>query len=215
MSIEAARAIVATPREKSSWTYLLERQACPDEPNCFIWTDDEEFAERWNKIAGKAAGSADVGTEAKEGVGDKTFALFFTYKGEKVQVPLSFSRDDGLITIHTLSQLVKADSGIRFVVDSYHSSDLAFLALSPRDWESLESEFGADAVAYRFLAIPQDFDDFFRQAFSDENNRTYLIEEIVSSVKPGWKERLFSFVRKHWLVVLFFAVFVIVLMFGR
>lgn len=214
MSIETARAIVAIPREKSSWDYILERHDRPDGPDCFIWSDDEEFAERWNEIAGKAAGSEDVRVESTEDVGD-AFALFFTYKGTKVQVPLSFSRDDGLITIHTLSQLVKTDSDIRFFVDSYHSSDLAFLALSPRDWNSLEAEFGVDAVAYRFLAIPRNFDDFVRQAFADENNRTYPDEETVSSVRPGWKERLFSFVRKHWLVVSFFAFFIGVLIFGH
>ena len=88
-------------------------------------------------------------------------------------MPLTHSRDDQLVIVHTLGRLVRRDSDIRFCLDSHHSSDLAFLALAPAHWKALEKDFGADTVAYRFLSLPEKLKEFETKAFSKKNNRKY------------------------------------------
>jgi hypothetical protein len=62
---------------------------------------------------------------------------------------------------------VKHDSDIRFCVDSWHSSDRAFIALPPVDWQALEKEFGKEEIAYRFLELPKDLQHFLDQAYTE------------------------------------------------
>ncbi len=47
---------------------------------------------------------------------------------------------------------------VRCCVDSIGLMFLAFLVLPPADWEQLEREFGAAAMAYRFMTLPADID---------------------------------------------------------
>jgi hypothetical protein len=51
---------------------------------------------------------------------------------------------------------------VRCCVDSIGLTFLAFLVLPPADWEQLEREFGAAAMAYRFMALPADMDAFIQ-----------------------------------------------------
>jgi len=187
----AARSILALSEEEDSWDFIKE------EHDPFIWTDDDDTPERWNEITAKSK-LPRVGHRIDSS--DKDEREFLTYKGKTVEVPLTHSRDDRLIILHTLARLVREDSDIRFCMDSYHSSNLAFLALPPADWKALEKEFGAKAVAFRFLAFPKDLKKFHEKAFSDENNRRYgdeeeeetptekalgaLMDEIVGVAKP-------------------------------
>ena len=161
--LSAARSILAIPRDESSWDFIKE------EHDSFIWTDDDTV-EQWNKIAKKMKLPR---VEDRVETSGKDERELLTYKGETVEVPLTHSRDDRLVIIHTLGRRVTADSDIRFCLDSFHSSNLAFLALPPADWKALEKQFGRKAVAYRFLAFPKDLEEFFDQAFSNKNNREY------------------------------------------
>lgn len=114
--------------------------------------------------------------------------MFLTYRQTTVEVPLTHSRDDQLVIVHTLARLVRRDSDIRFCLDSHHSSDLAFLALPPGDWKALEKEFGTDTVAYRFLSLPEKLKEFEKKAFSKKNKRQYKPLEYGPSAahrRPG------------------------------
>jgi len=184
--LSAARAMLAIPEDQSSWDCICE------DTKSFLWTDDDTI-EPWNEIA--VAGGLPQVEQRVDGESAESERMFLTYKGNKVEVPLTHSRDDRLGILHTLGWLVRNDSEIRFCLDSYHSSDLAFLALPPQDWKALEREFGAKAVAFRFLAFPKDLEKFFEEAFSEENNRGYgpnaatekaviaLLKEVTSVVK--------------------------------
>jgi hypothetical protein len=177
MSLSAARSILAVPEDESSWDCIR------GERDSFIWTDDDEPIRTWNEIAAKSRLPA-TGHRIDSSAEDER--EFLTYKGRTVEVPLTHSRDDGLIVLHTLARLVRQHSDIRFCVDSGHSSNLAFLALAPAAWKALEKEFGRKAVAYRFLPFPEDLGEFLDQAFSEENNREYrepersLVEEKMA-----------------------------------
>ena len=139
-----------------------------DKHGVFIWDADGEEASAWNLPRAGDPGHQDLLVTV-----DDEDRSFMTYKGRTVQVPLTNSSDDNAISIHTLSQLVRAESELRFCVDSAHSSDTAFLALAPAEWGQLEAEFGRTAVDYRFLRIPADLDAFFEQAYGDGNDRNY------------------------------------------
>lgn len=146
-SYAAARAILAIPKEKSSWTRYIQRDEHADE---FLWTGNGDAVDRWNA---QFAGKHGVQPVAFSVEGKKE-DVFLAYRGRKRQAPVKHDRDDDMAVLLTLNQLVKGIAEIRFCVDSYHASDLAFLAMPPFEWAALEAEFGAPAVAYRFMPLP-------------------------------------------------------------
>jgi hypothetical protein len=154
VSLMHARAMCSRGTIGDSWDYVLAH------PAEFIWSDDEQPVATWNEMAGHDAGAEAV--EEKWSDHDK---LEYLYRGRSIQVPLRSTREDNLIAIHTLAQLVKADSEIRFCRTSAHNSDVAFLPLPPADWVKLESDVSRKAVAEQFLPLRPLFDDFMSEAF--------------------------------------------------
>jgi hypothetical protein len=190
MQLETARAMLAVGQDASSWDTMLEAT------ESFLWTD-ADVVESWNGMAAQR-GLPAVQVATKGDSADEA-RCFLTYGGKTVEAPSEHSVDVRLVDIHTLARLVKNDLEIRFCVDSFHSSDLAFLALPPGDWRALEKEFGVKGVAFRFLPLARSLDKFEEQAFSDENNRYYgeepepteaekaanaLLDEVAAIVKP-------------------------------
>jgi hypothetical protein len=146
-SYRAARAMLALARQKDSWEHYMLKPEHEDE---FLWTGDGEAVERWNELY---AGKRDIGTVTATVEGRKEH-FFLAYGASKLQAPVKHDRDDEMVVVLTLNRLVKNVTEVRFCVDSHHSSDLAFLALPPAEWAALEAEFGAPALAYRFLPLP-------------------------------------------------------------
>lgn len=149
-----ARAMLALSPLRDSWTYYMQKDEHERE---FLWTGDGEAVERWNELF---AGKDDVATVNATVEGRKE-NFFLAYDGCKLQAPVAHDRDDEMVVVLTLNRLVKDVTEIRFCVDSYHSSDLAFLALPPGEWAALEAEFGAPAVAYRFMPLPDTMATFW------------------------------------------------------
>jgi hypothetical protein len=169
MSFRAARATLAVPRNASSWDRYIVQDQHIDE---FLWTADGDPVERWNALfAGKnGAGRVDFTVEGKKE------HFYLAYGGRKVQVPVKHDRDDAMAVMVTLNNLVKSVAEIRFCVDSCHSSDLAFLAMPPGEWAALEAESGPEAVAYRFMALPDTMAKFwprYRKTTDEVRARVY------------------------------------------
>lgn len=161
MILDVARQFLSIPTEVDTWDFMYEN------PVNFIWSENFHPND-WNNYVGNTPENK-VDLTRVENVG-----VYFTYQNLSSKVNLVGDRDDDLRAVHCLSQLVKYDSEIRFCVDSYHFvRDKAFFALPPKDWSLLELEFGIHAVAYRFLKISSNLEQFFDEAFSDENNRSY------------------------------------------
>lgn len=146
-SYAAARAILAIPKDKSSWTRYIQRDEHADE---FLWTGNGEAVDRWNALFAGKQGMQPVSFSVE----GKNKDFFLAYRGRRLQAPVKHDRDDDTVVMLTLNRLVKGIAEIRFCVDSYHASDLAFLAMPPAEWAALEAEFGAPAVGYRFMALP-------------------------------------------------------------
>jgi hypothetical protein len=146
-SYRTARAMLALSRQTDSWDDYMQKDAHEGE---FLWTGDGEAVERWNELF---AGRQDVDAVHATVEGKKEH-FFLAYGASKLQAPVKHDRDDEIVVVLTLNRLVKNVTEVRFCVDSHHSSDLAFLALPPEEWAALETEFGAPAVGYRFLALP-------------------------------------------------------------
>ena len=146
-SYAAARAVLAIPRDKSSWTRYIQRDEHAHE---FLWTGNGDAVDRWNaQFAGRHGVPPVLAT-----VEGKKEDVFLAHRGRKLQAPVKHDRNDDVAVLLTLNRLVKGIAEIRFCVDSYHASDLAFLAMPPFEWAALEAEFGAPAVAYRFMPLP-------------------------------------------------------------
>lgn len=158
-----ARAMLALSQHQDSWQHYLQKE---EHEGQFLWTGDGEAVERWNELF---AGKHDIGTVHATVEGKKEH-FFLEYGGSKLQAPVKHDRDDELVVVVTLNRLVKEVTEIRFCIDSYHSSDLAFLALPPFEWAALEAEFGATAVGYRFMPLPDTMAKFWPrlQKTSDE-----------------------------------------------
>lgn len=162
MTIQIANSMLRLSKDEDSWNIIAKN------PEPFIWDDNGFHIEKWNQLAGDEPGIEHVTVQFVEGEGE-----FQTYKGQTIQARLVYDRVDGLISIHALNKLVRSDSELRYCVDSYHSSDKAFLALSPAQWQKLEEEFGLDGVGYRFLKLDDDFNTFYEVMNSDEHCREY------------------------------------------
>jgi hypothetical protein len=155
--------MLALPQHQDAWTRYIQKE---EHEAKFLWTGDGEAVERWNELF---AGKHDMGTVHATVEGKKEH-FFLAYSDTKLQAPVKHDRDDELVVVVTLNRLVKDITEIRFCIDSYHSSDLAFLALPPVEWAALEAEFGAAAVAYRFMPLPDTMAKFWPrlQKTSDE-----------------------------------------------
>jgi hypothetical protein len=146
-SYRTARAMLALSRQTDSWDDYMQKDAHEGE---FLWTGDGEAVERWNDLF---AGRQDVDA-VRATVEGKKEHFFLAYGASKLQAPVKHDRDDEIVVVLTLNRLVKNVTEVRFCVDSCRCSDLAFLALPPAEWAALEAEFGAPAVGYRFLPLP-------------------------------------------------------------
>jgi hypothetical protein len=146
-SWRTARAMLALPQHQDSWSHYIQKDEHESE---FLWTGDGEAVERWNELF---AGKHDIGTVHATVEGKKEH-FFLEYGGSKLQAPVKHERDDEMVVVVTLNRLVREVTEIRFCVDSSRFSDLAFLALPPSEWAALEAEFGAPAVGYRFMPLP-------------------------------------------------------------
>ncbi|MDB5976618.1 MAG: hypothetical protein JWR07_3378 [Nevskia sp.] len=191
--------MLGTPRGASSWDYIIagnERQ--------FIWDDHGTEVEQWNKLAGRGAGLGEVESHFEDGE-----VLFFTYGGRSVRVPHVDGPDDNAISIHMLSQLVKADSELRWCVDSRGNSDHAYLALAPADWRLLEKQFGQSTVSSRFMPLPESLEQFWA-----EHDRKY--KELADANKASiWKRRLSGFLRRYWIFLVLLGLVAVAICFSE
>jgi hypothetical protein len=147
-SYRTARKMLTLPRQKDSWEHFMLKG---EHEGQFLWTGDGEAVERWNELF---AGKDEVETVHATVEGKKEH-FFLAYGASKLQAPVRHDRDDETVVVLTLNRLVRAVTEIRFCIDSAQADDLAFLALPPGEWGALEAEFGAPALAYRFMPLPE------------------------------------------------------------
>ena len=159
MYYDLAASIVRLPQNKSAMDLLTQHE--------FVWAEYGEELAQWATIAGNTPGLEPVSASMS---GGKTR---YTYKGKTVGVPLEESRNDNLISVYTLSQLVRDDAELRMCTDTAGNSEQAFLVLPPAQWKRLEDECGTAAVRFRFFALPPSLKAFFEQAFAAENMHVF------------------------------------------
>jgi hypothetical protein len=156
MSFELARAMLQASAFEACWGMMME------DMGSFLWDEHGEQVEDWNRLFGHPSGLP----ELSETIDDDE-RVTYHFAGRSVVVPFLNERGDNLIGIHTIGDLVYPDSELRFCRDSWHSSDVAFLGLSPAQWKELEQEFGIAKVALRFARPDSDFDTFVETGFGD------------------------------------------------
>lgn len=179
MQIDTVRKMLCIPREQDSWEFIRDNRSD------FLWDENGEALSRWNETSAKIYCLDEVST-----VWGDDDSLFLKQNQKLVPVPLEKDSLDDFRMIHSLAALVGSESEIRYCTDSWHSSCRAFVALPPKNWEHLETEFGRDLVTYRFLPISVDLKDFFEEVFSDElQQRSYNQQSIepFPTKGPWWK----------------------------
>lgn len=165
MHFELAKTIAQTPKQQGSHSHIF------DNNDAFVWAEHGDEIEQFNALAGADAGFEDIEVIANDDDADDMHS--YRYKGKALTVPLVDDREDNLISVHTLAQLVKADFELRMCVDTAGNSEQAFLVLTPAQWKELEDTCSAEAVRFRFFPLPAKLDDFMEQAFADEHVRNY------------------------------------------
>ena len=159
MNIEVVRKFLALPTDKQlwgkeGWRLLRDRSAFLS----INWGEEtEEIVSCWNRIF---PGVLEVTCTAVDATNPAGFTHKFSCKGRTSEAPYTGTRNDCFIALLALNQVVKHDVDMRFCKDSVGNSDLCFLPLPPADWMRLESEFGAETLAGRFLSLPATFEDF-------------------------------------------------------
>ena len=154
MTFRDAESICATQVAENAWEYIKAH------PQSFIWSDDEEPVNTWNRLF-----VAELGTVAVKPIPSREGLLQFSNGDRTVDVQLKSNREDRFRVLHGLAAVVRPESDLRLCQDSTHSSDVAFFAMTPAQWCALETKLGADTVAARFLGLDTPFDEFFAAAF--------------------------------------------------
>jgi hypothetical protein len=155
MTLLDAESICASQGAQEAWDYISAH------PQSFIWSDDEEPVSTWNALFAENLGRAAV-----RPLPDRDGAVQFSFRDRTVDVQSKSNREDRFRDLHGLARAVRPESDLRLCRDSTHSSDVAFLAMTPLEWIGLETKFGPDRVNARFLPMDAPFDDFMRAAFS-------------------------------------------------
>jgi hypothetical protein len=164
MTLHDAEAVCASQNSGSAWEYIVAHS------ESFIWSDDEEPVNAWNRLFAAASGPVAVkSTDDRE---------VLSFRDRIVVVQSEFNRDDRFRILHGLARVVRPESDLRLCRDSTHSSDVAFFAMPPIEWKDLESKFGADRVAAHFLSMDSAFDEFLKAAFP--------VPETKGGLSPDW-----------------------------
>jgi len=155
--------ILDLDKSKDSWDIINHS------PEVYIY-DDDSLDYIWNRFA-KRYGFTEI-TEMRQ---DNDSVV--NYKSSSIKIQYNGNREDNLLGLISLASLIKDDFKLFYCCDSYHSSDIAFLAIPNDLWESIYKNYPESAIQYRL--IDANIDSFFEVAFSEQNQRTY--EENITS----------------------------------
>ena len=145
---------------QDSWKIILDNQRA----FLLCGNDDPEFV--WNFTAGEY----DLPEVKEEFINNKSL---LTLNDKSIPINYESDRSDGIRGILALSQLVSDQYEIRYCIDSWHSSDLAYMVLRHSDWVELEETYSSEEISYRFLPLPLTYEEFAREAFTEKNSRSY------------------------------------------
>jgi hypothetical protein len=163
-SVSVAKKIACADTWQAAWNLIR------GETDKFIWTDDEEPEARWNEFA-KRVGTASA--LSLQWTTDDRPDLHF--EGNILRVPLVFDRDDRFIILHSIAQIGRSVLELRFCLASAHSSNQAYLACPPKEWNALEAQFGSSRLAKQFLRIPPDVKEFARNLYAPQPPPSWAI----------------------------------------
>lgn len=155
MTLPDAETICASRAAEDAWEYMRAHS------QSFIWSDDEDPVSTWNRLFG-----ASLGNVAVKPIPNHEGFIQLSFRDRIVDVQLKFNREDRFRELHGLARVARPESDLRLCRDSTHSSDVAFFAMTPAEWNHLESKFGAEKVAARFLSMESSFDEFLETAFA-------------------------------------------------
>jgi hypothetical protein len=162
MTIAIARQMLAYPLDENCCTCIF------DHHDDFVWDDYGDEVDVWNRIAAARGFQA---VDVEQGDDDDTYLI----QGERrLKVPLRFERGDNAISVHTLGQLLLPAVEFRLCIDTCGNSENAFIALTPAEWQALESEFGTEGVDYRFLHMGKTVDDMWTASTAAMETRAWF-----------------------------------------
>ena len=155
-----AESMLQLDKSQDSWKIILDNQ------RAFLLCGNDEPEFVWNWTAGKY----DLPEVKEEFINNKAL---LTLNDKSIPINYASDRSDGIRGILALSQLVSDQYEIRYCIDSWHSSDLAYLVLRHSDWQELETTYSSEDINYRFLSLPLSYSEFEAEAFTEENSRSY------------------------------------------
>lgn len=155
-----AENILSLNKTEDSWKVVLANQLA------FLFSGSDELVYSWKYIAQHYG----LPTIKEEYIGGKSFLRL---KDKLISIHYANDRSDGIREVLALSRLVSDQYEIRYCIDSWHSSDLAYLMLRHSDWQELEAIYSSEKIGYRFLSLPLSYNEFEKAAFTEENFRSY------------------------------------------
>ncbi len=155
-----AEKVLDLDKSADSWGIIL------DYPRAFLFSGSDEPKFTWN-WTGEKYNFPKVNEE------HSNKEVYLKFMEKTVRVNYVYDRSDGVRGMLALSELVGDLYEIRYCVDSWHSSDLAYIALPIKDWKELETKFDSTGLSYRFMPLPTIYEEFESNAFTEENSRNY------------------------------------------
>jgi|GEM_PF-3257021 len=101
------------------------------------------------------------------------------YKNKEISFSLNENREDGILFIFHVAALVFDDFKIFYCKDSWHSDDLAFLAVPNDLWSEINTDQNAKLIGHRLVSLNfSSFEIFMDQAFNASNRNEYLSNNL-------------------------------------
>ena len=152
------REILDLPKHSDSWDLIQENYSS------FISDDDVRYS--WENFS-QSSGFPELDIE------QENLKASWHLSGNKVDLKLLGNREDCFREIICLATLLSPDFELKYCMDTWHSSERAYVILSAEDWLDLDKYYGHEHVCYRFMSMPDSAEAFIEIAFSEENQREY------------------------------------------
>ena len=109
--------------------------------NIIIWVDWREEDERIIDYCENIIHTGCLSAKTIDAENERGFDIIITYKEEQTFIPYKGSKADRDTTIRTLNNVIQPEYEIRLCKDSFGNDTLAFLPLSKKEWEGLDTRF--------------------------------------------------------------------------
>ena len=154
MTIDVVERFLALPSDQNSWSDE-DWQLLFDRNTFFTVCSGAEIYETLEQLNNLLPVEYILTSSSASSKNIAGYTDGITCHGMTLDVPYIGSRDDSLIAVLTINELIGSEFDIRLSYESLGNSDHSFLPLPHSVWLELEAKFGNELVHKKFISLPK------------------------------------------------------------